>query len=216
MNANRPFFRAKFFKDVSIFIRVMIEFWRGLHFLRHTKRAVSIFGSARLADDHLYCKIARELAAEFAKKDFAVITGGGPGIMQAANQGAFEAGGKSIGVNIHLPFEQRVNPFLTGSLNCRYFFVRKVLLARYSEVFVILPGGFGTLDEFFEIVTLLQSGKMMNRPVILIGRKFWSALIDWCRDTLLAEKMINDIEFKRLKIADTTEEAMAILKTYGI
>jgi len=216
MRSSRGFFRAKFLKDVPIFFRVMIELWRGFHFLRHIKRAVSIFGSARLAEDHPYCKIAEELAAEFAKKDFAVITGGGPGIMQAANRGAFNAGGQSIGINIKLPFEQNINPFVSASMNCRYFFVRKVLLARYSEVFVILPGGFGTLDEFFELITLLQTGKMINRPIILVGRKFWSALIDWCRDTLLAEKMINDIEFKRLKIVDTTAEAMEVLRNAGI
>ena len=101
-------------------------------------------------------------------------------------------------------------------MHCRYFFVRKVLLARYSEVYVILPGGFGTLDEFFELITLLQTGKMINRPIILVGREFWSKLIDWCRDTLLAEKMINDIEFKRLKIVDTTAEAMQVLHNAGI
>jgi uncharacterized protein (TIGR00730 family) len=216
MRSSRGFFRAKFLKDVPIFFRVMVELWRGFHFLRHTKRAVSIFGSARLAEDHPYCKLAEEIAAEFAKKDFAVITGGGPGIMQAANRGAFNAGGQSIGINIKLPFEQNINPFVSASMHCRYFFVRKVLLARYSEVYVILPGGFGTLDEFFELITLLQTGKMINRPIILVGRKFWSALIDWCRDTLLAEKMINDIEFKRLKIVDTTEEAMQVLHNAGI
>jgi uncharacterized protein (TIGR00730 family) len=216
MTRNRAGFRAKFLKDVSIFFRVMYELWRGFHFLRHTQRAVSFFGSARLSENHQYCVIAQELGALFAKKGFAVITGGGPGIMQAANRGAFEAGGKSIGVNIRLPFEQSVNPFLTASLRCKYFFVRKVLLARYSEVYIILPGGFGTLDEFFEIITLLQTGKMMNRPVILIGRQFWSKLIDWCKETLLVENMINETEFKRLKIADNTEEVMQILLQHGI
>jgi uncharacterized protein (TIGR00730 family) len=201
-------YRARVLKDISIFFRVCFELWKGFHFLRHTKRAVSIFGSARLPATHRYCQLAREVAKEFAKRDFAVITGGGPGIMQAANQGAFEAGGRSIGVNIALPYEQNINPFVTASLKCKYFFVRKVLLARYSEIFVIFPGGFGTMDEFFEVITLLQTGRMAGRPIILVGKEFWNDLLNWCRHTLMAENMITEAEFSRIQIVDSVEEIM--------
>jgi len=204
----KPTFRAKSAKDVGIFLRVCFELWRGFHFLRHTKRAISIFGSARLPDSHAYCQLAREIAGEFSKRGFAVMTGGGPGIMKAANQGAFEAGGSSIGVNIQLPYEQNINPFITASLKCRYFFVRKVLLTRYSEIYIIFPGGFGTLDEFFELITLLQTGKMIERPIILVGSQFWNDLIHWCKNTLLTEKMINESELARIKIVDTAQEAL--------
>ena len=209
MTEKKASFRAIFAKDVVIFFRVCFDLWKGFHFLRNTKRAVTIFGSARLSDQHPYCELARQVACGFSQKGFAIITGGGPGIMKASNQGAFEAGGQSIGVNITLPFEQKINPFVTASLKCRYFFVRKVLLARYSEAYVIFPGGFGTLDEFFEIITLLQTGKMINRPIILVGKIFWNDLINWCRHTLLAEKMINEEELARIKIVDTAEEALA-------
>ncbi len=212
MAFKKPTFRAVFFKDVAIFFRVVFELWKGFHFLRHTKRAVSIFGSARLEDDHPYCQLAREIAFEFAKREFTVFTGGGPGIMRAANQGAFEAGGSSIGINIKLPFEQNINPFVTASLKCKYFFVRKVLLARYSEIYIIFPGGFGTLDEFFELITLLQTGKMINRPIVLVGKKFWNELLNWCRDTLLKEKMINESELARIQVVDTLQEAIECLR----
>jgi uncharacterized protein (TIGR00730 family) len=194
-----------------MFLRMTFQFWRGFHFLRGTKTAVTLFGSARLAEDHPFCKQAHDIAFRLAKKDIAIVTGGGPSIMMAANRGAFEAGGESIGINIELPHEQRINPFVTSALKCRYFFVRKVLLCRYSSAFVIFPGGFGTLDEFFEIVTLIQTKKMLERPVILVGREFWNGLIRWCEQTLIPMGMINDHEFKRLKIVDTVDEAMTEL-----
>ena len=195
-------------KDIRIFLRVCFELWQGFRFLRNTKRAISIFGSARFPDTHPYCEEARLLAQAFVKNGYDVITGGGPGIMKAANQGAFEAGGRSIGVNITLPHEQKLNPFVNASLKCRYFFVRKVLLVRYSEAFVIFPGGFGTLDEFFEIITLLQTGKIEERPVILVSKKFWSGLIEWCRSTLVVQGLISEKEFNRIRIVDTIEEVM--------
>ena len=201
----------KIFRDLPIFFRSSIELWKGLNFLRHTKKAVTIFGSARLPDTHAYCQLAHDVAKEFSKKGFSVITGGGPGIMQAANRGAYESGGHSIGINITLPHEQRINPFVTASLKCRYFFIRKVLLARYSEVFVIFPGGFGTLDELFELVTLVQTGKMKNRPVILVGRKFWTELLNWFQNTLLTENMINESELSRIQIVDSAQEALALV-----
>jgi len=139
------------------------------------------------------------------------MTGGGPGIMQAANRGAFEAGGYSIGINITLPHEQRINPFVSASLMCRYFFIRKVLLARYSKIYIFFPGGFGTLDEFFELITLLQTGKIEKKPIILVGRKFWTELLNWCQNTLLFEKMITESELARIQIVDTAQEAIALI-----
>lgn len=206
-----PSFQARFFEDVSMFLSMSYQFWRGFHFLRTTDKAITIFGSARLPDNHIFCKQAYDVAFAYAKKGFAVITGGGPSLMMAANQGAFEAGGKSVGINIDLPREQNINRYVNASLRCRYFFVRKVLLCRYSSAFVIFPGGFGTLDEFFEIVTLMQTKKMIDRPVILVGREFWLGLLNWCEQTLIPHGMISDIDFKRLRIVDTAEEAIAEL-----
>lgn len=192
----------------GILFRVSLELWKGFRFMRKTKKAVSIFGSARLPDDHPYCKIAYEIGSYFADKGYSIITGGGPGIMQAASRGAIDGGGSAIGINIELPFEQKPNPFVTATLVCRYFFVRKVLLARYSSIYVILPGGFGTLDEFFELLTLLQTGKMVDKPIILVGKKFWNDLLEWCRSHLLQERMINEDELKRIKVIDSIDEIM--------
>lgn len=199
-------FRAMILKDMAIFFRATFELWRGFHFLRKTDRAVSIFGSARLPNDHEYCQQAKEFAAEYARRGYTVFTGGGPGIMQAANQGAFEAGGRSVGINITLPYEQNINPFVTASLRCRYFFVRKVLLVRYSECFLIFPGGFGTLDEFFELVTLLQTGKMADRQIYLVNKKFWAGLLDWCEQALIPTGMIKRQEINRIRVVDTVQE----------
>lgn len=209
--AQAPSFGARFFQDIAMFFRIGYQFWRGFHFLRKTDKAITIFGSARLADNHRFCEQARQVAFAFAKKDFAIITGGGPSVMQAANQGAFEAGGKSVGINIELPREQNLNRFVNAGLRCHYFFVRKVLLCRYSSAFVIFPGGFGTLDEFFEIITLMQTKKMIERPVILVGKEFWSGLLGWCQQTLIPHGMINEAEFKRLRIVDSAEEAIGEL-----
>jgi uncharacterized protein (TIGR00730 family) len=199
--------RAQFFRDVGIFFRISFEFWRGFHFLRTTRRAVTIFGSARLPEQHPDCQDAAKLAAYFAKAGITVITGGGPGIMQAANRGAFQANGDSVGINIEIPREQHINPFVHRGLKSRYFFVRKVLLCRYSEAFIAYPGGFGTLDEFFELITLIQTGKMIERPVILVGRKFWAGLIEWCRTTLIPAGMISSDELNRIQLVDHADEA---------
>ena len=201
-------FRAQFFKDVMMFLRITYSFWKGFHFLRGTERAITVFGSARLPADHPYCNQARKIAAAFAQKGFTIITGGGPSIMQAANEGAFQAGGKSIGINIEIPIEQKINPFVTAGLKCHYFFVRKVLLSRYSEAFVIFPGGFGTLDEFFELITLIQTKKMIERPLLLIGTDFWKGMMDWCENTLIPMGMITPAELKRIKVFDNVDEAL--------
>ena len=131
--------------------------------------------------------------------------------MLAANQGAFEAGGRSLGINIEIPREQHINPFVTAGLKCRYFFVRKVLLCRYSEGFIVFPGGFGTLDEFLEILTLIQTGKMIDRPIVLVGKDFWEGFLSWCRNTLIPEGMINEREFERIQVVSNTEEVLQVL-----
>jgi uncharacterized protein (TIGR00730 family) len=196
------------FADVAMFFRIAFQFWRGFHFLRNTRRAITVFGSARTPDDHPYCALARTVARKIGEQGIAIVTGGGGAVMQAANQGAFESGAPSIGINITIEREQKPNPYLTRSLVCRYFFVRKVLLSRYSEAFLILPGGFGTLDECFEIITLIQTGKMRARPVVLIGSEFWGGLLKWCRETLIPQGMITEAEFSRIHLADTAEEAL--------
>ncbi|MDQ3389038.1 MAG: TIGR00730 family Rossman fold protein, partial [Gemmatimonadota bacterium] len=151
---------------------------------------------------------AREVARLLAEADFAVITGGGPGIMQAANQGAKEAGGISIGCNIELPFEQGTNPYVDISVNFRYFFVRKTMFMKYAEAFVIFPGGFGTMDELFEALTLIQTGKVSNFPVILFGSAYWKGLVDWIKQTMLAEGKISAEDLNLLVMTDSPEEAV--------
>jgi uncharacterized protein (TIGR00730 family) len=208
---NEAPYRARVVADISMFLRISFQFWRGFHFLRNTRRAVTIFGSARTPADHPNCILAREVARGIGSRGIAVITGGGEAVMLAANQGAMEAGAPSIGINIEIPREQKLNPFLTRSLKCRYFFVRKVLLCRYSEAFVVFPGGFGTLDELFEIVTLVQTKKMKPRPIVLMGREFWNGLLHWAETRLIDEGMITREEFSRLKIVDSAEEALSVL-----
>lgn len=194
-----------------MFLRISYQFWKGLHFLRDTTRAVTIFGSARLKADDPYCLDTRSLARTLSQKGFTIITGGGGSVMQAANQGAKEGGSPSVGINIELPHEQQINPHVTQGIKFRYFFVRKVLLCRYSEAFVVYPGGFGTLDEFFEIITLIQTKKMIERPIVLVGRNFWTGLLDWCKATMIPIGMITEAEFARIKLVDTGEEALAYL-----
>ncbi len=204
-------YRAAFFKDVFIFFRILTEFWRGFHFLRNTGRAVTVFGSARLKADHPYCLAAQNLSRNLSKKGFAIITGGGGSIMAAANLGCKEGGSPSIGINIGLPREQQLNSFVTHGLKVHYFFVRKVLLCRYSEAFVVFPGGFGTLDEMFELITLIQTNKMIDRPIVLIGIEFWRGMIQWCRDTLLVNGMITEKELSRLVVVDEIDEALRVI-----
>jgi uncharacterized protein (TIGR00730 family) len=204
-------FRAQVLHDIGIFLRLGFYFWWGFHFMRSTRRAITVFGSARLPQEDPYCQSARALAKEWGGKGFTIITGGGPSVMQAANQGAHEAGAKSVGINIHIPREQHSNPFVTHGIKIRYFFVRKVLLCRYSEAFVIYPGGFGTLDELFEVITLIQTGKMIDRPVVLVGREFWAGMIDWMRTQMLSRNMITEAELARIRVVDTQEEVSQFL-----
>jgi uncharacterized protein (TIGR00730 family) len=167
--------------------RIMSEFVEGFESLRDLGPAVSVFGSARIKAGDKYYAMAERLGAELARREFAVITGGGPGIMEAANKGAFEAGGRSVGLNIFLPQEQRANVYQTTSLEFRYFFCRKVMFLKYADALVCFPGGFGTLDEFFESMTLIQTHKVEPYPVILCGADYWNSLIEWLRTHQLGQ-----------------------------
>ncbi len=191
--------------------RIMGEFVQGFDDLATITRGVSIFGSARIKEDHPQYKAARETAALLARAGFTVITGGGPGLMEAANRGAFEAGGISIGCNIELPFEQAPNPYQTRSLSFKYFFVRKTMFVKYSSAFIIFPGGFGTLDEFFESLTLIQTRKIKNFPVVLFGTEYWGGLIKWIESVALTEKMISEADFRLLHMTDSPAEVVEII-----
>ena len=192
--------------------RIMGEFVEGFDELASLTHGISIFGSARTPPSDPYYTAAQETAAILAREGFAVITGGGPGIMEAANRGAFEAGGLSVGCNIELPFEQSANPYLTRSLTFRYFFVRKMMFVKYSLGFIIFPGGFGTLDELFEALTLIQTRKIRNFPVVLFGSTYWKGLLDWIRETVLIQGKISEQDLNLLHITDSPQEVVNILK----
>lgn len=178
-------------------VRIALEFIRGFRAFHFTPPAITVFGSARFPLDHRYCRMAEELSARLARRGFAIVTGGGPGIMEAANRGAFQAGGTSIGASIVLPHEQASNSYLTRDVPFYYFFVRKVMLVKYSYSYLIFPGGYGTLDEFSEALTLIQTGKLYDFPVFLVGVDYWSGFVDWMRASLLKEGAIseNDLDF---------------------
>lgn len=189
--------------------RIMSEFVTGFELLRKYGLAVSIFGSARTQPGDPYYKQAEELAAKLAKKNFAVITGGGPGIMEAGNVGAFKVGGQSVGLNIELPFEQKLNPYTTESLDFDFFFSRKVMLAFASEVYVYFPGGFGTMDEFFELVTLIQTKKIEPIPIVLYGKDYWEPLVTFFEKTMLKEyKTISKEDMDLFHVVDSVDEAV--------
>ena len=196
--------------------RIMAEFVDGIESLSDVGSAVSIFGSARVKPDDPYYKKAEYLAHRLAEEGFTIITGGGPGIMEAGNRGATEAGGKSVGVNIHLPFEQKPNPFANISLDCRYFFIRKVLFVKYAMAYVVLPGGFGTLDEMFEALTLIQTKRIKSFPVILMGSEFWKGLVDWIKETMLRDNKISPSDMALFEIIDDPEEVVKYIKKYVI
>ena len=191
--------------------RIMGEFVEGFDELATLTRAIAIFGSARTRKDDPYYHAAQETAALLAHAGFAVITGGGPGIMEAANRGAFEANGLSIGCNIELPFEQDSNPYLTKGLKFKYFFVRKMMFVKYSLGFIIFPGGFGTLDELFEALTLIQTKKIRDFPVVLFGSDYWSGLLNWIRDPLLKEGKVTEQDLNLLHVTDSAAEVVQII-----
>ncbi len=191
--------------------RIMGEFVEGFDDLASITRGVSLFGSARTAHDNPQYAAAQETAALLVRAGFAVITGGGPGIMEAANRGAFEAGGASIGCNIELPFEQRPNPYLTRSVTFKYFFVRKTMFVKYSTAFIIFPGGFGTLDELFEALTLIQTRKIKNFPVVLFGTAYWAGMIKWLKEVMLVEGKITERDLEMLHLTDSPAEVVDII-----
>lgn len=191
--------------------RIMGEFVEGFDTLARVGPNVSIFGSARTRPGTRYYRAAEETARLLVKAGFGVITGGGPGIMEAANRGAAEAGGESIGCNIELPFEQGMNEWVRTAVNFRYFFVRKTMFVKYAEGFIIFPGGFGTMDELFEALTLIQTGKVRNFPVVLYGSDYWRGLLDWLRDTMLAEGRIHEADLGLMTITDEPARAVATI-----
>ncbi len=203
--------------DSWAIFKIMGEFVNGYEKLSRIGPCVSIFGSARIKPDNKYYKLAEEVAAKIVDHGYGVITGGGPGIMEAGNKGAHIAGGTSVGLNIELPFEQHDNPYIDSdkSLDFDYFFVRKVMFVKYSQGFVVMPGGFGTLDELFEAITLIQTNKIEKFPIILVGTEFWGGLIDWIHETLLTR--FNNISAKDLDlihVVDSPEEVIDILDAF--
>jgi uncharacterized protein (TIGR00730 family) len=197
-------------------IRIFWEFMRGFRALHFAGPCVTVFGSAKFTEDHRYYALARQVAHELAHLGFTVMTGGGPGIMEAANRGAKEAGGRSVGCNIVLPQEQKPNAYLDKMVLFRYFFVRKVMLVKYSYAFVALPGGYGTFDEIFEAATLIQTDTIRDFPVVLVGRDYWQPLLDLMRDRLLAEGAIAERDLGVFQIADTAADCASIIREMAI
>jgi hypothetical protein len=199
-----------------VIFKVMSEFVEGFDKLAKIGPCVSIFGSARTKNDSMYYKMAEEIAAKLVRHGYGVITGGGPGIMEAGNKGAHDAKGKSVGLNIELPFEQFNNIYIDRDklINFDYFFVRKVMFVKFSQGFIVMPGGFGTLDEMFEALTLIQTNKIGRFPIILVGKKYWGGLFDWIKDTLLVEGNISPEDLDLVNIVDTPEDAVRVIDEF--
>ncbi len=203
--------------DSWAIFKIMAEFVTGYENMARIGPCVSIFGSARTAPDNKYYILAEKIAFNISKAGYGVITGGGPGIMEAGNKGANRGGGASVGLNIVLPFEQHYNPYIDKdkNLNFDYFFVRKVMFVKYSQGFVVMPGGFGTLDELFEAITLIQTKKIGKFPIILVGSLFWAGLLDWVQKIMIdQEKTVSQIDMNLIKIVDTEEEVVAVLDKF--
>jgi uncharacterized protein (TIGR00730 family) len=192
--------------------RIMAEFVEGVETLSHINPGVTFFGSARVLPGSEQYELAYQLAKAVAEAGYTIITGGGPGVMEAANKGAHTVGAQSVGLNISLPMEQRPNPYVKTLLSFRYFFVRKVMFVKYSQAFIIMPGGFGTLDELFESITLIQTQKIQPFPVILVGSSFWAPLLQWLEEALMGRGMISQSDRRIMSVADTADEVLAILK----
>ena len=203
--------------DSWAIFKIMSEFVEGYEKLSRIGPCVSIFGSARLRPGNKYYEMAEEMGYQLTQNGYGVITGGGPGIMEAGNKGAYRGKGTSVGLNIELPFEQHDNPYIDPDKNLEfdYFFVRKVMFVKYSQGFVVMPGGFGTLDELFEAITLIQTNKIGKFPIILVGSSFWSGLIDWVKETLLNEyETISAKDLDLIHIVDTPQEAVDVLNNF--
>ncbi len=202
--------------DTWQIFKIMAEFVNGFEKLSKIGPCVSIFGSARTKTDHAFFALAEEIAYKLTKEGYGIITGGGPGIMEAANKGARTAGGKSVGLNIELPFEQYANPYIDPDklITFDYFFSRKLMFIKYAQGFVVLPGGFGTLDELFEALTLIQTKKIGKFPIVLAGKAYWSGLIDWIKDRLIEEGMIDPKDMNLFKVTETADEAVAHINEF--
>ena len=196
--------------------RIMAEFVEGIETLSKVNNAVTVFGSARIKPGDIYYQKTEQLARLLAHNGFSVITGGGPGIMEAANKGASEAGGKSVGLNIRLPFEQKPNPYANLHIDYKYFFIRKVMFVKYAVAYVIMPGGYGTMDELFEALTLIQTKRIKSFPVILMGSEYWRGLLDWLKNTMLRENKISPGDLDFIQLIDDPEEALKHIKKYVI
>jgi len=194
--------------------KIMGEFVEGIDGLHNLGPAVSIFGSARTSADHPYYQKAENLATLFAKKGYSVITGGGGGIMEAANKGAINGGMDSVGLNITLPFEQKPNPYATTQIEFKYFFVRKVMFLKYAQAYIIMPGGFGTLDELFETITLIQTQRIRKMPIILVGKDYWDGLIHWITEKVLKEKMISQKDLALFHLLDDLEDIVQVVEDF--
>ena len=203
-------------KDAWSIFKIMGEFVNGYEKLSTVGPCVSIFGSARTKPDNQHYQLGVDVARAIAEKGYGIITGGGPGIMEAGNKGAQLANGVSVGLNIHLPFEQSSNPYINPehNLNFEYFFVRKVMFVKFAQAFVVLPGGVGTLDELFEALTLLQTNKIKKIPIILVQTTFWSGLVDWMKNTLVAEGMIHTDDLNLIHLVDSKEDVLTLLDEF--
>jgi len=204
---------AEFVKEPWRIFRILSEFVDGIDEMRDVKPAVSIFGSARTPRSHANYRAARRLARDLARRGFSIVTGGGPGIMEAANRGAKDGGGRSIGLNINLPHEQKPNPHQDVALHFRYFFVRKFHFVKHSTAFVNFPGGFGTMDEMFEALTLIQTEKVRELPVVLIGKRYWSGLVEWIKQTMLLQRNVSHGDLDLFHVTDDLEEAADLIET---
>ena len=199
-------------EDLESAVKYFLEFLRGFECIDIEGPCVTVFGSARFEEGHSYYQLARELGAELARNGYTVMTGGGPGIMEAANRGAKEAGGLSLGLNIALPHEQKPNPYVDRFIEFEHFFIRKLMLVKYSTAFAVMPGGFGTLDEAFEVVTLIQTEKLEDFPIVAMGDGFWRELRDFMSNTMLRAGTISSEDLDIIRQAATVEEAIGIIK----
>ncbi|HXJ83529.1 MAG TPA: TIGR00730 family Rossman fold protein [Candidatus Methylomirabilis sp.] len=197
-------------------LRIFCELLRGFRALHFVGPCVTVFGSARFGEHHRYYELAREVGGRLARAGFTVMTGGGPGIMEAANRGAREVGGRSVGCNIELPVEQKPNPYLDRWITFRHFYVRKLMLVKYSYAFIALPGGFGTLDEIFETAVLIQTGKIQEFPLVLLGREFWQPLLGFFRERLVAEDTIVPGDLDRITVTDSATDAVQAITEVGM
>lgn len=201
-------------EDAWRLFKIIGDFVDGFEVLPQFIPAVVFYGSARVKEGNKYYEAARELAKRLVKQGFSIITGGGPGIMEAGNRGAKEGGGKSIGLNISLPMEQKPNPYATTVLNFRYFFVRKTMFNKYASAYVLFPGGYGTLDELTETLVLIQTKKLKPFPIILYGSEYWEGLVNWLKDTVLKNNYIDEEDFELFRVSDDLEEVIEIIEKY--